>query len=267
MTAFSLRDSLGEKKRYYKERLKSLTSEIEKDPIFIFGNQKSGTSAVVSLLGEASGERYIVDFVGAWEPYFNRVFKGDINPSQFIRRNRWAFSHKLIKEPNLTLISIDLMDYFSVEKSIFIVRNPFDNIRSILNRLRLKPHVKVVDIKGLVSPTWYNILSGVDLGLSCEYLSESLAYRWAYINNIYLENNNRFDLVFYEDFKINKRATIDSLLDLYGLNNLNSIEHLLNVNFQPKGDNSLSYDDYYGDLLDNVSNICLPVWESVKNGR
>ncbi|MFW5993131.1 MAG: hypothetical protein ACOCPO_03245 [Desulfohalobiaceae bacterium] len=40
------------------------TSSLQQEPIFVLGNQKSGTSAVAGLLGEMAGESVTIDTRG-----------------------------------------------------------------------------------------------------------------------------------------------------------------------------------------------------------
>jgi len=116
--------------------------------MFVFGNQKSGTTAIASLLAAATAKTVTLDFAGAEVPYATALLGGGIPIAEFVRRNSWAFSAQVIKEPTLTFVAPALMDHFGVARAAFIVRNPYDNIRSMLVRQKLR---------GDLEPFWFEI--------------------------------------------------------------------------------------------------------------
>src|SRR5205085_6773705 len=97
--------------------------------------QKSGTSAIAALLGAATGLRAEIAVPGAWEPCLIPLLRHEVPISKFLRRNALAFSAPIVKEPCLTFIAPRLLDYFPAAQAVFIVREPFQNIRSMLDRL------------------------------------------------------------------------------------------------------------------------------------
>ncbi|RME38856.1 MAG: hypothetical protein D6788_06610, partial [Planctomycetota bacterium] len=107
-------------------------------PVIVLGNQKSGTTVIAALLAESAGCAVTLDiFFRFRRPVLARLLTGRDSLDRFIRRHPYWFSHPIIKEPSLTFFHDDLRRLFPSARFVFIVRDPRDNIRSILNRLRL----------------------------------------------------------------------------------------------------------------------------------
>lgn len=93
--------------------LKSIHVQITSKPIFILGNQKSGTTAISELLAnmvDLSISRDLRKEIKT--PNFHLVRKGDMSLKEFISKNKLDFSRDIIKEPNLTLLYPHLISIF-----------------------------------------------------------------------------------------------------------------------------------------------------------
>lgn len=263
-----LKAGTHEKIRWLKERMKAVTATPQDKPIFILGNQKSGTSAICGLLGESVGKDYLIDFVGGWSPHIERVINQEIPIKKFVMNNAWAFSHAIIKEPNLTFIAPQLISHFPHSEFIFVVRDPFNNIRSILNRLGISGRSTTLDSSIRMNKTWNSILTGRDLGIVSNNPIEVLAQRCNLCNQIYLSNSNDFNLFSYEEFMDAKKLSIESLARRLELSVENNIERLVNVNFQPRGDNTKDIVDFFGEEnYTIIDRICSGNWNQIKNGK
>ena len=103
--------SAGRLYRRAKHALRNVLSSPRPAPIFVLGNQKSGTTAMAALLGRACGLSVSLDMLmEVSRPIFQRVPSGELPFSEYIRRNRWEYSHEIVKEPNLTLLYAQLAD-------------------------------------------------------------------------------------------------------------------------------------------------------------
>ena len=109
-------------------------------PIFILGNQKSGTSVIAGLLGEVSNKRTSIDlfYSGFRYSLFLKWKNKKISTEEFINKNKLEFSSEIIKEPHFSVFYKELKEKFPESVFIMILRNPFDNIRSILDRLEVE---------------------------------------------------------------------------------------------------------------------------------
>jgi len=77
--------------------------------------------------------------------------------------------------------------------------------------------------------------------------------------------NNQPDIVFskscaivsYEDFNMNKEEYIEQLAIKLGLKPINTITHLVDKQFQPKGNSNVNLKDFYGEKnYSKIENIC-----------
>lgn len=252
------RSHLSDKRKLFVEYRKAGNATPHSNPVLIFGNQKSGTSAIAGLLGAATGQRVQIDFRGAWEPYISRVFNAEISIEDFVKKNAYSFSAPLIKEPGLTFVANELLTHFGAEKGIFIVRHPLQNIRSILNRLDIPGNLDSIDLaKGqLPNKTWHSIMNGHDLNIQGHYIDVQ-ARRWAKAVGEYKKAPDRYHLVKYEDFIQDKDGTIQSLSSSFGLEAPHDIGHLLDHSFQPKGKSDVNLEEFFGqENLQRIFDIC-----------
>jgi len=257
-----MRRSYSDWRSTQKERLRSFFAVPHSKPLLIFGNQKSGTSAIAGLIGAASGLRVQIDFWGAREPYMTPLLRGRTRIARFVRRNAWPFSAPIVKEPNLTFVGTQLLDHFGCERGLFIVRDPFQNIRSILNRLDIPGNLNSLasELKGLPNSTWQSIIEGSDLKIESDHYIGVQAERWNRACEVYLKDPARYVLVRYEDFNSNKRDKIIELTREFGLPSDQPFEAKLNHQFQPKGERSVDIAAFFGDENSaRIRQICGPL--------
>ena len=210
-----------------------------KNPIFILGNQKSGTSAIAYLLGKLTNNKTAIDlyYSGFHYSHFLKWKNQEITTSQFINTNRLDFSSKIIKEPHLSVFYNELKQEFTESKFIMIIRNPLDNIRSILDRLNIDGNKKNLDEedKKKIFHSWNLLFNNTWIQGNRKQYIEVLAERWNIISEIFLENKNNMTLIKYEEFLENKTEKINELCDKMKLNKENDISKYLDIQFQPKG--------------------------------
>lgn len=220
-------------------------------PIFILGNPKSGTTVISSLLSMATSQTLTSDFVRTinhptlqLELNFKLLSFAD-----FINMYSDEFSNQVIKESFLTFYIPQLLQYFPQAKFVFIVRNPLQNIRSILNRLKIPGNLQDIDLFAwdelIKTPVWRIALQSEVLGLNSHNYIDSMAKRWNVGAEHYLQNKERFILVKYEDFLEDKQAFICRLAGQLGLSCDNDVSHFLDVQFQPKGDSQVDLKTFF----------------------
>ena len=151
------------------------------------------------------------------------------------------FSKDIIKEPQATFM-IPLIDsYFDMEKYVFIIRNPFDNIRSILNRLQIPGDLDEINLED-VNHRW----RGKFKRGGPNYIKD-LAELWLEANSQdkYMYNS-RCHLVKYEDFMKNKIIFIEKLVNNLNLHKINDIKQFADIQFQPKGNSNTDLLMFFG---------------------
>lgn len=232
------------------------TAKPNKKAVWIFGMQKAGTSAIAGLLAYRAGKTVTIDTPFLWQPYLNQIKEGKLDFKKHIHKNALPFSKDIIKEPAASLLIENVENYFELDNYIFIVRNPFDLIRSILNRLNLSGSEHSLNIKTVHKNWRYMFEDG-------ENYVQKLAeiYRDIYSQEKYINNANCI-LVKYEDFNRDKDIFINQLCDQLDFPKINSIEHLKNKSFQPKGNPVKDYQAFYGDKNYNIIyNITSPLFK------
>ncbi|MFI8687628.1 sulfotransferase [Rossellomorea sp. NPDC077527] len=240
---------------------KNFTSTVNKQPLIILGNQKSGTSAIAGLLAELTGSSVTIDLTGICGGNLLKINKNKISIEDLISNNKYDFSKDILKEPALTFIYSDLIKYFPNSKYIFVIRDPRENIRSILNRIKLRGdlnELSAIEKKSLkmIPNVWDQIVNGEDLGITGQNYIEILAKRWNIATNIYMDNEN-FHLVKYEDFIEDKANYIERLAIDIGLKKKFEILNKTDIQFQPPGNRSIPLEDFFGKMnLNIIENTC-----------
>lgn len=241
-------------------RVVYLNYKIHPKPIFVLGNQKSGTSAIASLLGKASGLDYTIDLGGFTSSVIESIYQNDFSLKYAAEKYaKIEFSRPIIKEPNLTFLFNKLISEFSNSKFVFIVREPASNIRSILNRLGIPGHLKQITPIDYpeINPIWEKILYNDWVGKSSKFHLSTLAQRWNEAAEIYFNNQEKFELIRFEDFKKDKISQIYNLASRIDIPIRNDIKKYVNRQYQIKGNNSLSLKDFFGEEnLREIRQIC-----------
>ncbi|HEY2069007.1 MAG TPA: hypothetical protein VGG48_05590 [Rhizomicrobium sp.] len=252
-----LREKLGlPGNKLIRERLRALTAAPHPRPLFVFGNQKSGTTAVAGLLAAATGTPVTLDFAGAAEPFIGRLFRGDTSTTDFVRRNAWAFSTGIVKEPSLTFAAPQMMAHFGVTRAVFVIRDPYDNIRSILDRLKLRGDLASLDPESIkANRTWRSLVAGHDLGLPPDHYITTLARRWLRAAEILQAGAAQFETVRYDDFNADRVGTIAALARKLELDPRHDIAALATRDFQRRG-RPRAPSEFFGDNLSRIDGIC-----------
>ncbi|MDJ0706022.1 MAG: sulfotransferase [Leptolyngbyaceae cyanobacterium MO_188.B28] len=224
------------------------------------GNQKSGTSAIAALLAKLTGLSATLDLKNEFPiPTYPQILQGQLPFSQFRQNYELDFSRNIVKEPNLTLLYPELAESFPESKFVFILRDPRDNIRSILNRLKIPGNLSQLSPEYCqkVTPAWKLIIDNRWLGLEGENYIEMLSARWNYMADVFLNNQEQMVLVRYEAFLKDKLGELTRLADKLGLNPVNDITHRLDVQFQRRGDRDVKWQDFFGNQnLAQIEHIC-----------
>lgn len=234
---------------------------VNRAPIFLLGNQKSGTSAICELLGMSTGIAVTTDLkreVGG--QFYLSVAQGDVPFRTLVRRNRWDLSRDIVKEANLTLLGRELKRHFPGARYVMIVRDPRDNIRSILDRVKVPGNLEalVPDAAYDIGPGWAVVLGSAWPGVTVRsHYIEQLAERWNACADVYLRAPGDMLLVRYEDFAADKEGTIEGLARALGLAPRHAIGDKVDVQFQPRGNHGVSWGGFFGaPNLARIEQIC-----------
>lgn len=270
MLSTHVRRSIHQALPHFLQRGKALTGQlvryaagrfarIEEDPIFVIGNQKSGTTVLAAALAHAANMSVTLDIRDLSIGYLLDLYEGVISVPTFLNRYRRAFSREVIKEPGLTFAYEKLRVHYPESPFVFVVRDPRDNIRSILNRLGLPGTASSLSSDQLaeLNPIWRHIVNNRALGVETEHYIESLAHRWNRGTDIYLHHSDRICLARYEQFCSEKTKYIESILQALDLSVVQSPKSVVETQHQPQGNRSISWDAFFGpENLSRIEHIC-----------
>lgn len=233
-------------------------------PVFVLGHQKSGTTAIGALLAAHMGVPATLDLFYRLGDFSieDKVFSGELPFAEFLSAHRRFFRNPVIKDPSFTFFDLELRKFFPSAAFLFVVRDPRDNIRSILNRLQISGTERELGAREVqdaldANPGWRSILEGRNPPIAGGSLVEILARRWRRSLAPLLERPSEFVQVRYEDFCAGKAETIGALCEALGREGWVDIGGMVDRQFQGKGDNSATWTTFFGaENLRTISSIC-----------
>jgi hypothetical protein len=189
-------------------------------PVIVLGTQKSGTSAVAHL-----------------PPAVLRTHQGQQRLAEVAHAEPRPFLAALVKEPYLVYVFDQVVEVFPAARFVFVVRDPRDTVRSVLNRLAIPGDLPSLDLaRWPVPDAWRAVLEPANWGLpaSAHYV-DTLAARWNLATDVYLGRREELALIRYEDFVAGKLEAIDGLAARLGLTPVADVSQRLDLAYQPAG--------------------------------
>ena len=233
-------------------------------PVLVFGNQKSGTTAIAGLLAGAAGKTFSYDVfnrLGA-ERSLERLIAGQTRFRDFVAAHPHEFVTDVIKAPPLALFYEGLRETFPGAHFVFIVRDPRENIRSMLDRLGLPGNLDALGPAETAVwadlPGWRLIMEGRTPPTAGENYIETLANRWNRFADAYLGDADRITCVRYEDFCADKTGATADLARRVGWEIVRDISDDIDRQYQRAGKNrGMPWRDFFGQAnLDRIERIC-----------
>ena len=234
--------------------------------VFVTGMPKSGTTAVVKLMGIASGASIVSDPFHLLDKrgirFRDALFAGETSVSQLMREYPAIFRGAILKDPNFVFFADAIAERYPESHWVFTVRDPRDNIRSVLNRLRLPGKARDVDLENReIGDTWRRVLEGRTPEIRGKDPIHRLALRWVMMAEIAL-SSGRMTLSRYEQFNADKQGAITALCKAAGLTSANSIAPYMDTQFQPRGDRDAVWEEFFGaHELAMILDTCGPTME------
>ncbi|MGI8875709.1 MAG: sulfotransferase family protein [Egibacteraceae bacterium] len=234
--------------------------EPSREPVFVVGNQRSGTSVIAQLMGEMAGLSTAIDLYDEMiRPSYHEVLAGTLDIASFVDKNRLDFSRDLVKEPNLTFLCDELARFFPRAQTVFVVRDPRDNIRSILNRLQVPGDLADLDHRAFaaITPAWRMILDSAGAALPDGNYIARLAHRWVRMARVYRDHEESMVLIRYEDFVQDKEESLRQLVRQVGRAPAHDVTARLDVQFQRPGDAAVPLQEFFGQQnLEAIEAVC-----------
>jgi hypothetical protein len=234
-------------------------------PIFLIGAPKSGTTAIARLLASATGLPVSDDMLHRLpDPTErDRLYSGSLHMDAFVREHAAEFAAPLIKEPHFTFFVPALRACSPRARFVFIVRDPREQVRSVLNRLGLPgdaPAVTPEQLAAFDAPRlrgWRMQLEGRLPPVPGDDHVQRLAHRWNLAADACLGGPAPMIVVRYEDFVRDKAVAIEDLARQLGLAPRHSIAAVVDKPFQPRGDRCTALERFFGQArLQAITTIC-----------
>lgn len=249
------------------KKVKQKTAKINNTPVLVLGNQKSGTTAISTLLAKQAGltiewDLTITDIID--------IYQGNLPLNSFIEKHRLSFSKDIIKDPNFTFIYSKLNKRFPQAKFVMVVRDPRDNIRSILDRLKLPGNQSILSLSEHIGAFyskdgWKTVFDSSWMKLDGKNYIDKLAARWNKAVEVYFQNKEKIELIKYEDFMQNKEKAIENLGASLGLVKVNNIGGKIDEQFQPRGyRRDMEWSEFYSEEnLEFIETRCMDAMEKL----
>jgi Sulfotransferase family len=233
-------------------------ARIHERPVIVLGNQKSGTSAFAHLLADFGGLSKTIDIPPLWGPELFQMMNEQLNFQRVVEQHKVYFSTELIKEPNMTFIAGQVLKMFPQARYLFVLRDPRDNIRSMLNRMEIPGHLIRLDDSYLTTEMHKLVFDASTWGgdKSENYIC-ALAHKWNASTDQFLPYRDRFILAKYEDFVADKYGVIKEIAKQLDIIPKFDISAKLNIQYQPRGNRNIDLIDFFGpDNLKHIERIC-----------
>jgi hypothetical protein len=264
-----IRRRLFEARRGWREEIAARRATPHPDPVFVLGTQKSGTTAVAALLGLAAGQPVSLDLVrDLRRPTAMLVVQGRLGFGRFVRRHAVDFSRPIVKEPNLTFLLPWILRRWPRARTLFVVRNPLQTVRSVLDRLGLPGDRDGLDPAAEIPPGWRPVLDSRWVGAAGDDMLTQLGGRARIAAEIALATlrarPETTRVLTYEAFLGDKAGAIRAVAADLGLPSDGEIEPHLETPFQPAGRGERDPHRFFGAALPRLlSAVRGPAWASL----
>ncbi len=252
---------ITQKARRLKSWLQNRLARVNRNALIVMGKEKSGTTAIAALLAARCRQSVTLDIPPLWGEAETQIRDGTLALEEFVKRHAVYFSRQIVKEPCLTFMSAQVVASFPVRRHVMVVRDPRDNIRSILNRVGIAGNLDQIDSESLrrVPQGWETVMDPIWNRCSPEaHYIDVQAHRWVEATKCLSTGDAPRPVVIrYEDFVEAKRKAIDRLASDCGLEASVDIASLLDRQFQPKGNRDINWDEFFGAKnLSRILDIC-----------
>lgn len=264
-----IRRLLFEARRECRDEIAARLATPHPDPILVLGTQKSGTTAVAALLGLASRQAVSLDLVrDLRRPTAMLVAEGGLAFGRFVRRHAVDFSRPIVKEPNLTFLLPWILQRWPRARMLFVVRNPLQTVRSVLDRLGLRGDRDTLDPRAEIPPGWRPVLDSRWVGAEGDGVLAQLGGRARIAAEIALATLQARPattrVLTYEAFLRDKAGAIRAVAADLGLPSDGEIESHLETPFQPVGRGERDPRRFFGDALPGLMrSVRGPAWASL----
>ena len=229
---------------------------IEKVELILTGNQKSGTTAIAALLGKVTKKKVMLDNEAFWYPMSSFIINNHLDFKK-VAESALKEKYEILKEPNFCFFFDKVLDFFGDDcKYVFIVRDPRQNVRSLLERFQIPGNLSMDQMASRFPQISSSHIFTKDFNFGHPHYVGKLSERWLKAVMMFEKNRDHFHLVRYEDFLIDKAKFIKKLaLDLNLISD-GDITSDVDKQYQPKGKFQNKLELFYGENYDIIQQVC-----------
>jgi hypothetical protein len=227
--------------------------------VFVLGNQKSGTTVIAAALAECAGVSVALDLHAIHTAQATAEYVDhSLDVATIARKCGRRFRAVIVKEPILTFYARELLAKFPIARFAYVVRDPRDNIRSILNRVGVPGNqVALTSAQwNRIQPVWREVIENRHLGLHRTNYVERLAERWLAAWRLQAIDPQRLIAVRYEDFIADKIQFTHLLTRRLGFAVRNENPKSIHKQFQVRGERDTSWPEFFGVNLERINRVC-----------
>lgn len=235
--------------------------------VFVLGVQKSGTTAIATLLAKLTGRTLSSDFTHLDPPgERTRFFDRELPFDEFVARHPRELGQDIVKDPNLTFFVSELRNAFPPARIVFIARDPREQIRSLLDWMQVPGDRDEVNTAPLPE-NMRMLLEGRWPRVEGRNYVERLAARWRAGADAYLTHRDEVALIRYEDFVRDKVGELTALAARVGLEPAADISAGVDTQYQSRG-NPRPWVDAFGEgNLRLIEDACAEQMAALRYGR
>jgi hypothetical protein len=213
-----------------------------RDPVWVFGIQKSGSTVFAKALATASGRTSLMDTPLLWD-----TWNAPLDAAQFARlarRHPVTFSPAVLKEPSTTFYPEAVCALTSRPRHLLLIREPAANIRSALDALGVPGHPDAPVPKD-IRPAYarYFETSGMPPALA-------MAHRWCLAYDRPFWDNPAIGVVAYEEFLAQPEPVLARATEHLGWRSGHAVDAVLRRQHQPAGAHrNVPLSDFFGEEM------------------
>jgi hypothetical protein len=226
--------------------------------IVVIGHQRSGTSAIASLLSAAAAVRLVDDPPWTYTPNVRQVYGDGAATTTYLEEHRTDFEFGILKAPALTPLAPFIERWKPSLRFVVVVRNPRDTVAASLEWRRHRD-----------DDSDFNFWDLGWLGIEETDRLRALAWRWRRYMEM-AEQLKRATWVSYDCFCCDKEGTVRRLVAALGLEECACVASLTERQFKKNfGDRRIRgldrwRSEFSVEQVEQIDALCDSTWRRVE---
>lgn len=226
--------------------------------VLVLGHQRSGTSAIASLLAEAAELHLVDDPPWTFTRKVRQIYGNLAGINHYLNAHRADIEAGVLKAPSLTPLAPALQTLLPHVRFVAVVREPKDTIAAVLEWRRYRDPQQG---PGFWDQAW--------MGIKNEDRIAALAHRWMFYHACLTKLSDPIWIRYYL-FSKDKASTIADAVRQLGIKPKNCVSDLADQQFKKDfGDQGIRGTDRWrrelsDDQARTIDRICAPTWREIE---